>query len=185
MVLKPNNQVCTSVDLTHLNENVQKNRHPLPRSGRPSTYPACRNPELDANLGFWQTPCPPSLHVLLTTFITLFGHYRFQRVHSAPEHFQWHTGEIIDRIPGVVMCLMNDLLVHGRSQKEHDWTLYYTRKTQRCGCYSQQREMKVLSIIRTIESVDSELVCDWCRWLNLLSNMRRSIGVTLDRMFLV
>lgn len=47
--------------------------------------------KLDATLGFWQIPLIED-SALLTTFITPFGHYCFNRllfgISSAPEHFQ-------------------------------------------------------------------------------------------------
>ena len=47
--------------------------------------------KIDANSGFWQIPLDKK-SALLTTFITPFGRYHFNRlsfgITSAPEHFQ-------------------------------------------------------------------------------------------------
>ena len=70
---------------------------------------------------------------LLTTFITPFGHYRFKKlpfgISSAPEHFQCVMNKILAGLEGVV-CLMDDTLVFGRSQEEHDKRLLATLKLQ-------------------------------------------------------
>ena len=78
--------------------------------------------KLDANSGFWQIPLSPSSR-LLTTFITPVGRYCFNKlpfgISSAPEHFQRRMSEILVDLPGVV-CQMDDILVFGKTQSEHD-----------------------------------------------------------------
>ena len=78
--------------------------------------------KLDANSGFWQIPLSQnSQH--LTTFITPFGRYCFNKlpfgISSAPEHFQKRMSAILTGLDGVV-CQMDDVLVHGRDATEHD-----------------------------------------------------------------
>ena len=41
---------------------------------------------------------------------------------SAPEHFQRRMSEILQGLDGVV-CLMDDVLVHGKTEQEHDQNL--------------------------------------------------------------
>ena len=76
----------------------------------------------DANSGFW--PIPLCKH--LTTFITPFGRYQFNRlpfgITSAPEHFQRRMETVLQGLEGVV-CLVDDVLVHGCTQTEHDQRL--------------------------------------------------------------
>jgi hypothetical protein len=64
---------------------------------------------------------------LMTTFITPFGRYCFKRVpygiSSAPEHFQKRISSILQDIEGV-MCLIDEILVVGRDQQEHDSRLH-------------------------------------------------------------
>lgn len=59
----------------------------------------------------------------LTTFITPFGYFRFNRlpfgIMSAPEHF---LSEIVSVLEGVV-CLVDDVLVYGKMQEEHNQRL--------------------------------------------------------------
>jgi hypothetical protein len=60
----------------------------------------------------------------LTTFISSpFGRYNFNRlpfgIASAPEHFQRRMQSILEGIEGVV-CHIDDILVYGRDQEEHD-----------------------------------------------------------------
>ena len=75
--------------------------------------------KLDANSGFWQIPLSKDYREL-ATFITPFGHYCFNKlpfgISSAPEHFQ---SNLLDGLAGV-LCLMDDILIFGRDQKEHD-----------------------------------------------------------------
>ena len=59
----------------------------------------------------------------MTTFITPFGRYGFYRLPfgmtTAPEHFQRRMSKILIGLEGVV-CMMDDILVHGRNTEEHD-----------------------------------------------------------------
>ena len=62
----------------------------------------------------------------LTTFITPFGRFKFNRlpfgITSAPEHFQRRMNQILAGMDGVV-CLIDDILVYGTTQAEHDQRL--------------------------------------------------------------
>ncbi|KAK7106117.1 hypothetical protein V1264_017410 [Littorina saxatilis] len=78
--------------------------------------------KLDAKSGFWQIPlCQESK--LLTTFITPFGRYCFNRlpfgISSAPEIFQRIMSEILLDLDGVI-CHMDDILIHAADQAIHD-----------------------------------------------------------------
>ena len=81
--------------------------------------------KLDANSGFWQIPLAKNCREL-TTFITPFGRYCFNKlpfgISSAPEHFQKRMSTILDGVAGV-LCLMDDILIFGKDQKEHDTRL--------------------------------------------------------------
>ena len=75
--------------------------------------------KLDANSGFWQIPLAQESR-LLTTFITPFGRYCFPfGISSAPEHFQRRMAEILNGLSGVV-CQMDDVLIFGNTQAEHN-----------------------------------------------------------------
>ena len=61
------------------------------------------------------------------TFITPFGRFFYQRIpygiSSAPEHFQKRISALLQGIEEVV-CLMDDSLIVGRNQQEHDTRLH-------------------------------------------------------------
>jgi len=123
-VPKPNGSVRICVDLVALNRNVQREVHPmfsvdesLAKLGKSKVFS-----KLDANSGFWQLPLDKESR-LLTTFITPYGRYCFNRVPfgicSAPEVFQRTMSEILQGLDGVI-CHIDDTLVHGKNQEEHD-----------------------------------------------------------------
>ena len=81
--------------------------------------------KLDANSGFHQIVLNPE-SAKLTTFITPFGRYMFKRlpfgISSAPEYFQKRMDKELCGIEGV-KCRMDDILVIGRNQAEHEQRL--------------------------------------------------------------
>ena len=93
VVPKPNKKVCICVDLTQLNKCVKRERHILPSVDH--TLAQLSNAKIfskiDANSGFWQIELSKQSS-LLTTFITPFGRFCFNRlpfgISSAPELFQ-------------------------------------------------------------------------------------------------
>ena len=130
VVPKSNGQVRICVDLTKLNESVCRERHLLPSVEQilAQLEGAKVFSKLDANSGFWQIELAPE-SAKLTTFISPFGRFCFNRlpfgITSAPEHFQKRMSSILAGLDGVV-CLIDDVLVFGRSQSEHDNRLQYT-----------------------------------------------------------
>ena len=78
--------------------------------------------KLDANSGFWQIPVAKESRPL-TTFITPFGRYYFNKlpfgISSAPELFQRRINVILEGLGGI-LCHMDDVLVYGTNQMEHD-----------------------------------------------------------------
>ena len=121
-------RICT--DLTELNKSVERERHQLPsvENTLGQLTGAKVFSKLDANSGFWQIPLSKESS-LLTTFITPFGRYCYNRlcfgISSAPEHFQKRMQQILEGIDDAV-CHMDDVLIWGASQAEHDERL---RKT--------------------------------------------------------
>ena len=121
VVPKPNGSVRICVDLSKA---VQREVHPmfsadksLAKLGQGKIFS-----KLDAKSGFWQIPlCPESR--LLTTFITPFGRFCFNRlpfgISSASEIFQWTMSQILIDLDGVI-CHMDDILVHAPDQTTHD-----------------------------------------------------------------
>ena len=124
VVPKANGKIRICVDLTQLNKSVRRERHPLPAVEQSLAQLAGAQvfSTLDANSGFWQIPLDRD-SALLTTFDTPFGRYCFHRlpfgITSAPEHFQRRMTEVLAGLEGVV-CMMDDILVHGKTQEEHD-----------------------------------------------------------------
>ena len=78
--------------------------------------------KLDANSGFWQIPLDEESR-LLTTFITSFGRYCFNKlpfgISSAPELFQRRMSTILEGLDGV-LCQPDDVLIFGANKEEHD-----------------------------------------------------------------
>ena len=127
VVPKKNNTVRICVDLTKLNKCVKRERHPLPAVEQVLAQLAEASvfSKLDANSGFWQIPLSAK-SAPLTTFITPFGRFCFHRlpfgITSAPEHFQRRMSEILEGLEGVV-CMLDDTLIYGKTQEEHDHRL--------------------------------------------------------------
>lgn len=124
VVPKCSGKVRICIDLTELNKYVMRAKDPLPSAEYMLGQLAGAKvfSKLDTNAEFWQISLSkdPSL---LTTFITPFGRYCYNRlcygISSAPEHFQKHITRILEGLVGV-LCQMNDVLIWGTSQQEHD-----------------------------------------------------------------
>ncbi len=81
VVPKSNNKVRICLDLTKLNKYVKRERHVLPSVDQVLAQigKAKHFSKLDANSGFWQIELS-SESSKLTTFITPYGRYRFNRL---------------------------------------------------------------------------------------------------------
>ncbi|XP_065941318.1 retrovirus-related Pol polyprotein from transposon 297 [Magallana gigas] len=86
----------------------------------------------DATHGFWHIQLDEESSKALT-FNTPFGRYRYLRlpfgISSASEVFSKRVQELFSDLPGVE-CLVDDILVHGESNAEHDENLI--RMLERC-----------------------------------------------------
>ena len=124
VVPKSGGRVRICVDLSRLNESVCRERLMLPSVDYTLGQLAGAKvfTKLDANSGFWQIPLSKN-SALLTTFITPFGRFCFNRlpfgISSAPELFQRRMSNLLTGMGGTV-CLMDDILIYGSSQEEHD-----------------------------------------------------------------
>ena len=124
VVRKKSGAVRICVDLKPLNESVLREVHPIPHVDEilARISGATVFSKLDANSGFWQIPLAPESR-LLTTFITLYGRFCFNKlpfgISSAPELFQKRMNVLLEGLDGVV-CLIDDVLIHGKDQEEHD-----------------------------------------------------------------
>ena len=129
VVPKANGKVRICVDLTKLNQGVKRERHILPSVEDTLAQLKDANifTKLDANS--WDSGRFPSHKESssLTTFITPFGRYWFKRlpfgILSATEHFQRRMSEILEGLSGYV-CLMDDILIFGKSKAAHDNRLH-------------------------------------------------------------
>ncbi|UYV79726.1 hypothetical protein LAZ67_18000490 [Cordylochernes scorpioides] len=121
---KPNGDIRLCVDLSRLNEHVQREVHPMPvvehmlgQLGEARFFS-----KLDANSGFHQIPLSPDCQHL-TTFITPFGRYKYCRmpfgISLAPEYFQRVMSIILQGMDGV-MCYLDDILIFASNSKTHD-----------------------------------------------------------------
>ena len=125
VVPKSNGKVRICVDLTKLNESVCRENHPLPEIdtllGEIGQFKVFT--KLDANSGFWQQKLANESQLLTTFLSTPFGRYCYERMcfglKSAPEVFQRKMQTELQGIEGVI-CIMDDVLIHGKSQAEHD-----------------------------------------------------------------
>ena len=124
-VPKPNGRIRICIDLTPLNRAVRRDVHPmrsvdenLAKLGGSVIYS-----KLDGNSGFWQIPLDDESK-LLTTFISPFGRFCFNRlpfgISSAPEIYQ-RMSIVLQGLEGEgVICHMDDVLIHGHSEAEHN-----------------------------------------------------------------
>lgn len=118
-------RIC--VDLSQLNKGVLREKYQLPtvEESLSQLEGAVIFSKLDANTGFWQIPLSKE-SAQLTTFITPFGRFFFNRlpfgISSAPEHFSRKMMQVLEGCEGVI-CQMDDILVYGSGQEEHDTRL--------------------------------------------------------------
>ena len=104
-VLRTAPPTCRGTDIgsTFRSSSFHQARHQLGLLANPTGYGVC-----PANYFYYTI----WLFVLQQAAIN-FG------ITSAPEHFQWRMSEILRGLEGVV-CLINDIPVHGWTQEEHD-----------------------------------------------------------------
>ena len=155
-VMKKSGKVRLCVDLKKLNVNVRRERYVLPtlddltsRLAGSTVYSS-----LDAASGFYQIPLDEASQGL-TTFITPFGRYCFRRlpfgITSAPEIFMRKMSELLAGTEGV-FAFMDDILVFGKDEREHDKRLNIVLQTLRKAgltlnpekCLYRQQELKFL-----------------------------------------
>ena len=124
VVPKSNGNVRICGDFIQLNKAVLRENHPMPTTEQTLGKLAGAKviSKLDANSGFWQQKLKERSK-LLTMFITPCGRYCYTRLpfrnSSVPEHFQQSMQRILDGLPGVE-CQMDDIIVYGANQAEHD-----------------------------------------------------------------
>lgn len=182
------------MDLKRLNECVQREFHLLPHVEETLAQLSGAQvfTKLDANSGFWQIPLAKKSHLLIT-FITPFGRYCFNKlpfgITSAPELFQRRMNSMLSGLSGV-LCLMDDVLIFGKDQAEHDYRLHRVLKRIRFTgvtlnpdkCEFSKSELKFLGHIINKQGVKADpaktqAILDMQPPKNV-SEMRRFIGMT-------
>ena len=112
----------SSMCRSHKAKSVREN-HPLPTTATTFANLAGARyfSELDANSGYWQIKLSERSKPL-TTFITPWGRYCFNvlafGISSGSEKFQKCMCQILEGLDGE--CNIDDVLVHGATQEEHD-----------------------------------------------------------------
>lgn len=123
-VVKKNGKVRICVDLKDLNKAVKRPHYSLPtfEDIAPKLAGSTVFTTLDAASGFWQIPLHEESQ-LLTTFITPFGRYKFKRlpfgINLATDEYQKRMVALFGEQEGVEV-IVDDILIHGRDQDEHD-----------------------------------------------------------------
>ena len=120
-VPKANCKVRICFDLTPLNKAVQREIHPMATVDE--NLAKVKGSQVFSKLALTRVSGKYTQSRLLTTFITPFSRFCFNRlpfgISSAPEIFQRTMTGILQGLEGIV-CHMDDILVHGVDQGEHD-----------------------------------------------------------------
>lgn len=121
---KPDGDVRVNVDMRRVNEGVEREHHPLPtiEDFMPELKSAKVFSKLDVKDTFHQLEISPDSREI-TTFITRRGLFRYKRlmfgINCAPEIFQRTMENILKGCEGCINFI-DDILVYGGSQEEHD-----------------------------------------------------------------
>ena len=124
VVHKKDGTIRPCLDPKDLNRAILREHYSIPTRDEllSNLTGSCYFSKLDAANGFWQIKLDEESSYL-TTFNTPFGRYRFLvlpfGISSAPEVFHKSVRHIFEHLPGVVTS-MDDILVHGKTKKEHD-----------------------------------------------------------------
>ena len=127
VVPKPDGRIRICVDLRNLNESVLCETYPLPKIDNLFAQISESKffTKLDCNSGFWQEKLDPDSR-LLTTFITPFGRFCFNLmpfgIKSSPEYYQKKMSQILEGSEGHI-SIIDNMLIHGKTQEEHDCRL--------------------------------------------------------------
>ena len=119
-------RIC--VDFRPLNECVLQEVHPLMKVEETLAQLSGAKvfSKVDVNCGFWQISLAKHSRPY-TTFITPFSRYCFNKlpfgISSAPEHFQKQINNILRGMAGV-LCHMDNVLIFGSTQEEHNNRLH-------------------------------------------------------------
>ena len=123
-VMKKNGDVRVCVDFRYLNKCILREHYQMPTLEEllSKINGATVYSSLDARSGYHQIPVEDESQKYLV-FSTPFGNFKYVRlpfgIASAPEIFQKAMNHILVGLPGVV-CYLDDVLIFGKTKKEHD-----------------------------------------------------------------
>jgi len=128
VVLKPNGEVRICIDLTKLNNGIERELYQLEsveetmaRLGDECVYMS----KVDANAGYWKLPLDEESQ-LLTTFITPIGRFCCTTgpfgLSSMQEIFNKRMDTIIEGLEGVAKST-DDFLIYAKTEEEHNQRL--------------------------------------------------------------
>ena len=124
MVEKKDGTVRLCIDPVDLNKAIKRPHYPIPtfEDAVAEIDGAVIFSKLDARSGYWILPLS-TRSSYLTTFSTIFGRYRWKRypfgLVSAQDEFQRKMEEAFEGLKGI-RILVDDILVYGKSRREHD-----------------------------------------------------------------
>ena len=124
MVEKKDGTVRLCIDPVDLNKAIKRPHYPITtfEDAVAEIDGAVIFSKLDARSGYWILPLS-TRSSYLTTFSTIFGRYRWKRypfgLVSVPDEFQRKMEEAFEGLKGI-RILVDDILVYGKSRKEHD-----------------------------------------------------------------
>ncbi|GBN42352.1 Transposon Ty3-I Gag-Pol polyprotein, partial [Araneus ventricosus] len=124
VVQKPNKEVRICMDPRGLNKYIKREHYPIPT--HQSLFSELEGAKyfslLDASCAFLQIPLTEESSKLCT-IATPFGRYKFYRLPygltSSPEVYQKTIENIFNGINGILIYI-DDILVYGKTQEEHD-----------------------------------------------------------------
>ena len=152
IVEKKNGKLRICLDPRDLNRAIMREHYKLPsREEIASQFTGAKIfSKLDASSGFWQVQLDDASS-RLCTFITPFGRYRFLRlpfgISSAPEVYHKIVHDLFEGLPGV-NTMMDDIIVWGTTQEEHDKRLRQVMEIARRANLTLNREKCQFSVNR-------------------------------------
>lgn len=168
VVDKPGGSVRVCLDPRDLNVAIKREHYPLPTVEEIASR--CTGAKLfttlDAKKAFYQIKLDKESQKLLT-FTTLFSRFRYLRmpmgIKSAPEEYQQRMELVFEGLDGVEV-MMEDILVHGRNEQEHDARLQAALQRARQNNLKlnqkkskiKQKEVKYLGHIFTGEGLKTD-----------------------------
>ena len=130
---KTNGEIRLCVDMRRANAAIVRERHTIPTIEEVlQDLSSCQFfSKLDLRKGFHQIELHPDSRQI-TTFTTHKGLYRYKRlsfgISSAPEVYQRIIQQILQECPGTAN-IADDILVYGRTKREHDDHLKHVLQT--------------------------------------------------------